>query len=209
MDAHEKDVDLLARFVATFGILDDLTGFQVPSILLAHTNEAGWQYWQPRQITTLPSALESLYFGLGLPGRGSTRFPLLYETLVLSYRWAEVELGAYRLLANEPAEDLSPLLSEIRADVHLCNTLVPNGYFQFGRGFDVDYDPVCFDFRQRQKNGDCRIVKLDHEAILCHGRIRVMTELAPNFRSLVVNTIHHAASKQAHQAGGGNMVSSL
>lgn len=97
-------------------------------------------------------------------------------------------------MANEPADDLSSLLAVIQADKHLRATLVPNGYIQFGRGPDIDYDPVCFDFRHRQRNGDCRIVKLDHEAILCHYRIREVAELAPNFRSLVLDTIFRATA---------------
>jgi hypothetical protein len=199
MQTQESDAALLAKYFATFEKLDDLYALGV-SPLLACTDTKGitegMQHWQPRQITTSPSALEALYQGLGLTGRGSTRFPPLYEALLLSYRWAEVDLGFYRLLANEPAEDLSPLLCAMRADVHLFATLVPNGYLPFGKGTDVDYDPVCFDFRQRQKNGDCRIVKLDHEAILCDGRIGAITELAPNFRCLMLNTIERSAAKQ-------------
>src|SRR5262249_27585534 len=140
--------------------------------------------------------LQALYHELGLPGQGSTRFPVLYETLILSYRWAEVELGDYDLLANAPSDDLAPLLSRLHADKHLYKTLVPNGYFQFGRGPGGNYDPICFDFRHRQRNGDCRIVRLDHEEVLCRFRIREIVELAPNFRSLVLRTIERADSLQ-------------
>lgn len=196
MHSQESDVALLAEYIATFEKLDDLYARGVSPLLLARTDVYGMQHWQPRQITTLPAALAALYQGLGFTGRGSTRFPPLYEALLLSYRWAEVDLGTYRLLANEPAADLSPLVSAMRADVHLFATLVPNGYIPFGKGPDVDYDPVCFDFRQRQKNGDCRIGRLDHEAILCDGRIGAITELAPNFRYLVLNTIERSTAKQ-------------
>ena len=183
MPGKGSDAVLLAEYVATFEKRDDTDGY-------------GVHHGQPRPITTLPLALEALYQGLGLTGRGFTRFPPLYEALLLSYRWAEVDLGSYRLLANEPAEDLSPLLSALRADGHLLATLVPNGYVPFGKGPDINYDPVCFDFRQRQKNGDCPVVRLDQEAILCGGRIGAITELAPNLRSLVISTIAGSAAKQ-------------
>src|SRR5579862_2741930 len=196
MKVYGSDADLLAEYTAAFEQLDDLADFAVAPGLWVTTDADGLEYWRLRQVTTPPSALEVLYRGLGLPGRGSTRLPPLYETLLLSYRWAEVDLGTYRLLPNEPAEDLSPLLAALRADKHLYETLVPNGYIQFGRGPDVNYDPVCFDFRQRQRYGDCRIVRLDHEAALCDGRIRETAELAPNFRSLVLDTIHRARSQQ-------------
>lgn len=195
MHSQKSDVVLLAEYIATFEKYDDLCAHNISPLLLADMGTAGRQHWQPRPITTSASALADLYQKLGLTGHGSTRFPPLYEDLLLSYRWAEVDLGNYRLLANEPAEDLSPLLSAMRADVHLFATLVSNGYLPFGRGSDVNYDPVCFDFRQRQNNGDYRIVRLEHEAILCKGRIGTITQLAPSFRSLMLNTIERSAAK--------------
>lgn len=195
LEKQESDAMLLAEYVAAFDGLDDLSSTTtVPSELWTHTDEYDQQHWQPRQITTSPSALQGLYKGLGLPGEGSTRFPRLYEALLLSYRWLEVYLGNYRLLPNEPAEDFTPLLSAMCANAYLRATLMANGYVQFGKAEGLDYDPVCFDFRHRQKNGDCRIVRLDHEAIACYGRIGTITELAPNFRSLVLDTIRRAAA---------------
>jgi hypothetical protein len=54
----------------------------------------------------------------------------------------------------------------------------------------MDYDPVCFDFARRDKNQDCRIVKIGHEEILCHDRVKVIAELAPSFEQLVLRTIY-------------------
>lgn len=195
VEKQESDADLLAEYVATFGKLDYLSAGSVPPLSGIHTDEYDYQHWRPRYIPTAPSMLQGLYAGLGLPGQGSTRFPHLYEALLLSYRWLEVELGNYRLLANEPAGDFTPLLSAMCADAHLRATLMANGYVQFGKAEGGNYDPVCFDFRHRQKNGDCRIVRLDHEAILCYGHIETVTELAPNFRSLIHATIHRAAAR--------------
>ena len=192
MGIRPEDTELLARYVAAFSELDDLSDYQVAEALRIGTDEYGRYRWRPLHLPTAPSALEALYRGLSLPGQGATRLPPLYERLVLSYRWAEMDLGTYRLLANGPAEDLSPLLANLRADESLRSTLQPNGYVQFGKGTETDYDPVCFDYRHRQDNGDCRVVKLDHEAILCHGRIRETAELAPNFRCLVLDTIQRA-----------------
>ena len=205
MASCDSDADLLAEYIAAFENLDDLYAFDVSPALLARTDEYGLEHWQPRQITTLPSVLKALYQGLGLPGFGSTRFPPLYEILLLTHRWAKVDLGNYRLLANEPAKDFAPLLAAMRDDACLFANLVPNGYIQFGQGPELGYDPVCFDFRQRQENGDCRIVKIDHEAILCKGRIRETAKLAPDFRSLVFDTIHeatalHGSKRVSHRA---------
>jgi hypothetical protein len=195
METCGSDADLLAQYIAAFEKLDDLCDFAVPPNLRVGIDAYGSEQWQPQPVTTPPSALEALYQGLGLSGAGVARFPRLYETLILSYRWADVDLGTYRLLGNEPAEDLSPLLTAMRKDKYLFETLTANGFVPFGKGPDMDYDPVCFDFRQRRSGGDCRIVKFDHEAILCHGRIREVAELAPNFRSLVQRTLERAAAR--------------
>jgi hypothetical protein len=98
----------------------------------------------------------------------SRRFPPLYERLVLSYRWAEIDLGAYCLLPNPPGPDLSGLLQQISGDPGIWGSLQPGGYIQFGRGPDIDYDPVCFDLSARKKNSEYEIVKIDHEEILCN-----------------------------------------
>ena len=35
-------------------------------------------------------------------------------------------------------------------------------------------------------------MKIDHEQILCHDRVKVVAELAPTFRQLVLDTIDKA-----------------
>ena len=189
---NESDETLIASYVSAFERFDDMRSTEVAHGLLVRIDAEGWHLWRAKLQHADRSALESLYVGMGFRGTSATRFPPLYEILILSYRWAEVDLGTYRLLANQPAEDLAPLLAIMQKDRGLWSTLIPNGYVPFGRGADLNYDPVCFDFRNRQKNGDCRIVRLDHEAILCDGRIGAVTEIAPNFRSLVLGTIARA-----------------
>jgi len=77
-------------------------------------------------------------------------------------------------------------------DAFLWNCLLRAGYIRFGLGTDIDYDPVCFDISSRKKNRDCRIVKIDHEQILCNDRVKVIVEIAPSFESLVVRAIDQA-----------------
>ena len=120
-------------------------------------------------------------------------FRPFYQRLVLSYRWAEIDLQSYRLLANPPGPDLNGLIGEITRDPTLWRYLLPAGYVQFGKGPGADYDPVSFDIRSRKKNGDCRIVKIDHEEILCNERVKVVADLAPTFEQLVVQTIDRAS----------------
>lgn len=63
----------------------------------------------------------------------------------------------------------------------------------------MDYDPVCFDIRSRTKSKDYRVVKIDHEEILCNNRVKVVSELAPSFERLMVQTIELA--DRAHGMG--------
>ena len=142
--------------------------------------------WRPAKTASSPGLLDPLYAKL------PARFPLLYERLVLSYGWAEVDLQSFRLLANPPGPDLSGLLAEVEKDKGLTESLIPAGYIKFGKGTDLDYDPVCFDIKSRTKRKDYRIVKIDHEEILCNYRVKVVAELAPSFEQLVRQTIEHA-----------------
>jgi len=116
--------------------------------------------------------------------------------LLLSYRWAEVDLQSYTLLANPPGRDLSRFFEQISKDPGLWESLIPAGYIQFAKGPEYDYDPVCFDVKARTKNGDCPIVKIDHEEILCNNRVKLVAELASTFEELVHQTVRRAEDVQ-------------
>jgi len=101
--------------------------------------------------------------------------------------------GAQRFIESFEVVAVNLEFFEDMKDKGLWETLIPNGYLQFGKGPDMDYDPVCFDISSR-KNRDYRIVKIDHEDILCNSRIKVVAEIAPSFRALVLQTIERAAA---------------
>lgn len=196
--------DVLTRLVETFGVFDDrrvsrefdIVGDVVP-VLDTPWDEDGWAQWSPVSTAVLPAALvEDLH--------GVIRGPLppLYQQLILAYRWAEVDLGRLRLLANLPP-GLQGLAGAIRRDEGLYSVLSSAGYVQFGKGPDMDYDPVCFDFQTRLPDGDCRIVKFDHEEILCHQRLVEVAELAPSFSRLIDIVIEDADRERAIKALGG------
>jgi len=103
--------------------------------------------------------------------------------LVLSYRWYRLDVGPVQLLSSLPP-NLDGLVEAITNDNKLFTTLSRGGFVQFGKGSDVDYDPVCFD-SSNLRDGDCRIVKFDHEEILMNDRLVEVAELAPTFRQLV------------------------
>jgi hypothetical protein len=190
-----KDPDfLLEQFVSCFEKLgDEMAAFReldpiAWEFIGGGTDELGRRHWRPVKVTTDRSCLDPLYAKL------PSRFPPLFERLVLSYRWADVDLKTFTLLANPRGPDLSRFFDQISKDPGLWEALIPAGYIRFGQGPDLDYDPICFNIRSRRKNGDCRVVKIDHEEILCNNRVKVVAELALGFEELVRQTIESAKS---------------
>jgi hypothetical protein len=182
-----NDQRLVEEFVACFGRWDALTvGFDLGNVTselaTGEEDEYGDKVWQPLRIDTPPAALEALYTVL------PARLPQLYERLILSYRWATVDLDRYELLANPPGPGLTRLLQTVSHDPGLWEVLLPAGFIPFGRGSGI-YDPACFDVRRGLDNRDCPVVQLDHEWALCDNRAVVVKELAPTFRELVWQTI--------------------
>lgn len=193
MKRREHYRELVEAFVACFSKLDEMMAVERvnPVTWQLSTGDAdqyGFKRWQPLSCKTDRLALEPLYAEL------PARFPPIYEQLVLSYRWAEVDLGLYRLTANPPGTDLRGLLASMAGAPDLWEMLIPAGFIQFGKGPSMDFDPVCFDIRSRSKSGDYRIVKIDHEGILCNYRVKIIDQLAESFEQLVVDTIKRADS---------------
>ncbi len=196
MENDARDDDLLARFVATFGQLDDLICMPsnpAPRALATSATDDwdSWQWdrWQPAALETGRQQLEPLY--QRVPGP----FPALYERLVLSYRWLDVHLRTVMLHGNPPGPGLDGLASAILGDAVLINTLLPAGLIPFGKVSDGGYDPMCFDLNARRR-GDCRIIQVEHESVLCHDRIGETWVRYTSFRELVCDTIDLAQAER-------------
>lgn len=195
-----NDEELLERYVATFPNLSEMlaheTVFPVAwQLAVGDDDQYGYKRWRPIKADTSPATLEDIY------ARLPARFPRLFELMVLSYRWAEVDLVSYSLLANPPSSDLTGFIQQITQSPAFSEALLPAGFIQFGRGPDMDFDPVCFDIKGRKQGGDCRIVKIDHEEILCNSRVKVVAELAPSLYQLVLQTIDRASKVPPTRAG--------
>jgi len=93
------------------------------------------------------------------------------------------------LLANPAGPGLDGLFLQISRDPVLWTQLSRSGYIPFGKESGGSYDPVCFELESRKKSGDSKIVRIDHEEILCNNRIKVIAEIAPSFEALVMQTI--------------------
>jgi hypothetical protein len=183
---------LLEKYVVAFEKLDEMVvdEFSMPpaaQLMSGEEDEYGRRLWKPIRVETPKPFLDEIYDELP----NHFRFPHLFEQLLLSYRWAEVDLSTYRLLANPPGDDLNGFFQKM-THPDFWDALTSAGFIPFGKGPDVDYDPVCFDIKSRKQGGDCRIVKIDHEEILCNNRVKVVAELAPSFHQLVLQTIELA-----------------
>ena len=193
MSSREYQSRLVEEFVACWEKLD---GFHIGENLDNYASQFSTgemtqldEKWRPVRQQSSSEMLDSLYAKL------PARFPPLYEQLVLTYRWPAVDLGSYRLVGNPLGTDLFGLLQNMLRDNFLSTFLLKNGYIPFGKGPDIDYDPVCFNLRARKRDGEFAITKLDHEEILCNERIKVVGQLAPSFEQLVLNTIEVSKNK--------------
>lgn len=156
---------------------------------VARALDTGDATWAPRPHETPRRELERLM--RRLPGR----LPALFETLLLSHRFADVDLGRFVLRANPPGRTLGGWHGILRRSPPLLAkaALVP-----FARSREGD--PICFALARRRPGGDCPVVQLD-AADLARGRTRVVRELAPTFQQLVEDVVADAARMQRLVAG--------
>jgi hypothetical protein len=130
-----SDEQLLERYIATFEKLDEMivNEFSMPpaeQLAVGVEDEYGFRRWKPIKFETPEPFLQEIY--AELPDQ--FRFPRLFEQLLLTYRWAVVDLSTYRLLANSPGQDLNGFFQQITNDPGLWEALIPAGFVQFGRG---------------------------------------------------------------------------
>jgi hypothetical protein len=172
---------LIASLVNSFARLDgDLRDANVPEVLrVGDGNEGGWGEWGPVRVITAREALGDVY--RDMPGP----FPPLFEELLLGYRWLEVDLRLLRLRPNPPGEGLGGFKESVLEDRGLTDYLLPRRLVPFGKGPGCNYDPICFDLSRTMPNGDCPIVQLDHEDILCKRGPVSSSLVAVSFEELV------------------------
>ena len=126
MNSDDQRTQLLGQFVASWEKLDGLSvegnlGEHASAFSTGEKDRFGDTLWRPIFQTTDATMLDPLYAKL------PARFPPLYENLLLTYRWAEVDLGSYRLFGNPLGPDLLVFLHEISKDKFMSSYLLNNG----------------------------------------------------------------------------------
>ena len=185
-----SDQKLLQQFVDSFQRHDDMWAAEdTPLDITVKRDLNEWDSWKeplrwhPIRIDTDRHDLAPLY------SRVAGNFPILYERLVLSYRWLEVNLGIVRLLANPPGERLIGLTEAILGDHIFAEVLIPAGFVPFARAPSGNYNPVCFNLNAMTSQCDCPIFQFEHEAILSHSKIGEHWECWSSFRELMTEVI--------------------
>jgi hypothetical protein len=115
------------------------------------------------------------------------RLPSSYRSLVTRYAFDSFDVDDLTLFGNTglaQEDDLTVLLFRDRI---ITQATLNNGYIQFARPDTGSYDPICFDARRSEANREFGIVRLDHEQILCHDRIKVVEKVADSFFKLAAD----------------------
>lgn len=142
------------------------------------TDAARIQPLHPQQQVTDASILEQVYELIPF------RLPPLYERLFLPCIWPDSEFKNTTVFGREPDGSWQSLINKFKRDQYLYAACVNNGFLPFGKGADMDYDPLCFDYNNT-KISKQRIVMLDHEAALCYDKARVNKQIAKDFREFI------------------------
>jgi hypothetical protein len=122
------------------------------------------------------------------------RLPQSFASFLSRYSFPAFDAGGISLFgwdsdSNAYTEEASA------AKGSLSEVLVPAGFVQIGRPDTGEFDAVCFDLNVDYQNREYRIVKVDHEDILCNWRVRVSGELWPSFIKLVDSVISSAVAR--------------
>jgi hypothetical protein len=115
----------------------------------------------------------------GLP----KRLPQSFESLLLRFSFPPFDAGGITFFGwKSDASELFHVLPPNEGT--LSELLLPAGYIQIGRPDTGDFDAVCFDLNSARQSREYRIVRADHEEILCNSRVKIVAELWPSFSNL-------------------------
>jgi hypothetical protein len=154
-----------------------------PSVLVGEPDDFNFQDWLIRPY----SNVDWVYPLEEKLGHG---FPLAYRSLVSRYIFPGFEAGDIMFYGNTPeGTEYFELRNRIFCDQPLYAGLSARGFIQFGKNETACYDPICFDIN-RESDGDCPIVRIDHESILCANVIKIVYEIAPSFRVYLEDFIY-------------------
>jgi len=126
-----------------------------------------------------------------LDGRLPKRLPQSFASFLSRYSFPTFDVAGISLFGWET--DSTAYIEEASAGKDsLSELLIPAGYVQIGQPDIGSFDAICFDLNEKCQNREYRIVRIDHEDILCNWRARVSGELWPSFVKLVEGVLSSA-----------------
>jgi hypothetical protein len=156
---------------------------EVPAFLRAHAETdslpetlEGWTGWHIVKCDN-SARIDALQNRIGKP------FPPSFQYFLANYSFPAFEFGPLMFFANTGEDTFWELGRRLFQDKHMSPQLLESGFLQIGNPFFYNYDPVCFDCKSPRI--EKRIVQLDHEAILQHGEMNVVKEVAASFVDFV------------------------
>jgi len=118
------------------------------------------------------------------------RLPQSMEYLLSHYSFPSFDVDGISLFAWMPDSESNGFFGAALAKKGtLSELLLPAGYVQIGRPATGDFDAICVDLNGKAQNRENRIVRADHEQILCNWRVKITCELWPSFRRLVASVL--------------------
>ena len=122
------------------------------------------------------------------------RLPPSFTSFLSRYSFPPFDVGGISLFGWE--SDSNAFAEEAcAAKGSLSELLLPEGYVQIGRPDTGDFDAVCFDLNSHKQNREYRIVRVDHEDVLCNFRVRVSGEVWPSFVKLAYTVVGSAEAR--------------
>lgn len=155
-----------------------------PEMQVGTVNDDGWVEWKVLPSTLTESDVSAVEdeFGIRLPPvfRAYLRARFQMFDQVCSGRYDQ-QIFMTDTPASRPLEPLRELLNAWKP-------LIPAGYISFAQWGD-GWGPMCFDSLNRNADGDCPVVWMDHELFIplgaeaCGNRESVMPLVQPLYSS--------------------------
>jgi hypothetical protein len=123
---------------------------------------------------------------LNVERRIGCTLPETYRNLVLRYSFPQFEIGPVILFSNLGDGSDDDITWAPFRDPFLSPWVIQSGHFHFARLSSGSYDPVCLDLTAAAyPKQTTRVVKFDHEAILCELRPVLSTIVSESFLGLL------------------------
>mgnify|MGYP001556965261 CR=1 FL=1 len=106
-------------------------------------------------------------------------FPKLFIKLYNSFSFDEFDSTPLTFLGNNDFNEGEEIVDYFENNLSFIRECCDLGYLPFARHETGSYDPICFDLGSKNlSDGDCKIVRLDHEHILQFNNAIIIENIA-------------------------------